>query len=70
MPQKELWGLEAISAYMDWQDPQAPLRALDEEGFLMFRLRHESHGGTEWYSNSELIRAWTACKIIPQGAGR
>ncbi len=33
MSQKELWGLEAISAYMGWRDPQAPLRALDQEGF-------------------------------------
>ncbi|MFQ5801869.1 MAG: hypothetical protein ACE5JQ_03115 [Candidatus Methylomirabilales bacterium] len=62
MRQKELWGLQAICAYMGWRDPQTPLRALDQEGFLMFRLRRGSHGRTVWYSNSELIRAWMASK--------
>ncbi len=62
MRQKELWGLQAISAYMGWRDPQTPLRALEQEGFLMFRLRRGSHGRTVWYSSSELIQAWMASK--------
>ncbi len=62
MRQKELWGLQAIYSYMGWRDPQTPLRALDQEGFVMFRLRRGSHGRTVWSSNSALIRAWMASK--------
>ena len=62
MRQKELWGLQAICSYMGWRDRRAPLRALGQEGFLMFRLRRGSHSRTVWYSNSELIRAWMSTK--------
>ncbi len=62
MRQKELWGLQAIYSYMGWRDPQTPLRALDQEGFVMFRLRRGSHSRTVGYSTSELIRAWMSTK--------
>ncbi len=59
---KHLWGLKSICAFMDWNNPRTPIRALKREGFLMLRRRRHSHPRAMWYTNSDLVRAWMISK--------